>query len=374
MSEVCVEEALAEPSGSRARTPARRLATPLRRSLVPMSGLSIAAPCAAGWITDFLNAAYYRRVPEARSVDDLRLAFAVLTTWWHRSDHRRLGAYDVLSFHRAFGIERFLGVAGSGQGTLNRRQLLEGASHLLGPWFSGAYADDSRRGWGIVFETVVERESYRPEERLRKAAVSALTPPVAAEREQTWLAHPPVPVYSASGVAAALRRTEGWPDYASALGRFTPLRSGGLAGQTFEIEVVAHPITRIPVFTRGYVTVTRLASRRSPGDLDAYVAELNALLARSGGAEPQAVPAGATPWLAFDLTTHAGHFMGRGRNSLLLFEEGGRPYLRVVSVWDPMEHAVRWAYRSAGMRAQHAFWGPDSPEESMLHQVAAAAP
>ena len=33
--------------------------------------------------------------------------------------------------------------------------------------------------------------------------------------------------------------SENWPDYASSLGRFTPLRRGGLLGQTFEIGVLA---------------------------------------------------------------------------------------------------------------------------------------
>ena len=55
-----------------------------------MSGSSVAAPDAAPWITDFLNAAYFRRTPELRDVDDLRLAFAIVTTHWHRAGHRRL--------------------------------------------------------------------------------------------------------------------------------------------------------------------------------------------------------------------------------------------------------------------------------------------
>jgi len=45
-----------------------------------MSGSSIAGRDAAPWVTDFLNAAYYRRPEAGREVDDLRLAFAILTT------------------------------------------------------------------------------------------------------------------------------------------------------------------------------------------------------------------------------------------------------------------------------------------------------
>ena len=49
-----------------------------------MTGSSIVARDAAVWVTDFLNAAYYRRVADEREVDDLRLAFCILTTYWHR--------------------------------------------------------------------------------------------------------------------------------------------------------------------------------------------------------------------------------------------------------------------------------------------------
>src|SRR6478672_5678138 len=65
-----------------------------------MTGSSIAAPDAAGWITDFLNAAYYRRDPARRGVDDLRLASAIVTTRWHRLGHRRLRLGDAAAFQR----------------------------------------------------------------------------------------------------------------------------------------------------------------------------------------------------------------------------------------------------------------------------------
>ena len=54
-----------------------------------MTGSSIAGRDAAGWVTDFLNAAYYRRPPGEREVDDMRLAFAILTTYWYRKEKRR---------------------------------------------------------------------------------------------------------------------------------------------------------------------------------------------------------------------------------------------------------------------------------------------
>jgi hypothetical protein len=229
-----------------------------------MTGSSIAGPDAAGWITDFLNAAYYRREPDGRDVEDLRLASAIVTTRWHRLGHRRLRLGDAVPFHSAFGRDRFLDGARSARGTLDRGQLLKGAGRLLGLWFPGAYGDDERRGWGIAFESSGERAAYDPEVRLRLARLGASTPPEAAGREQTWHTYPPVEMPSSDRVIAALSRSETWPDYASSLGRFTPLRGGGLPGQTFEIEVVAGAAPGRPIFTRGYVTITTLVSREDP--------------------------------------------------------------------------------------------------------------
>src|SRR5690348_1893360 len=151
-----------------------------------MSGLSIAGRDAAPWVTDFLNAAYYRRPVEDRDVDDLRAAFCVLTTYWHRkSSGRRLHAADVRAFHRAYGRERF-DTAQSARGTLTHEQLLAGAAALLGDWFGAAYADGARRAWGIAFPTVEERDAYRPERRLEIARLGELTPESAPPDEQVW--------------------------------------------------------------------------------------------------------------------------------------------------------------------------------------------
>ncbi len=132
-----------------------------------MSGLSIAAPGAAAWVTDFLNAAYYQRPLDERAVDDLRLAYAILATRWQRAGYRRLRAADVVPFHRAFGRDRFVAGADSARGTLNREQLLAGATRLHGAWFPSAYADDARRAWGLAFPSREERDAYDPAARLR---------------------------------------------------------------------------------------------------------------------------------------------------------------------------------------------------------------
>ena len=336
-----------------------------------LTGSSIAARDAAAWVTDFLNAAYYRCDLDAREVDDLRLASAVLTTYWYRkASERRLHLTDLAAFHRAFGAGRF-DTRDSLRGTLSREQLLAGAGRLLGDWFRDAYADDERRGWGIAFPTTEERARYDPGRRMALVDLGELTPERMALSDQVWHTYPPVEVPSAEAVIAALTRPETWPDYASETGRFTPLRAGGLLGQTFEIEVAAGTESGRPIFTRGYVTITRLVTPENPEALATYFAELEDGLARYGTDEPRAVPEGGTPLVGFDLTTHAGHFMGAGHNRLVLYQDDSRTWVRAAGTWDPMPWQVSAAYRIAGREAQQAFWGQGNVARlSMLHQLA----
>jgi hypothetical protein len=310
-------------------------------------------------------------VAEEREVDDLRLAFCILTTYWHRkATGRRLHATDLPAFHRAFGAER-RDTARSGRGLLDRESLLAGGARLLGDWFPAACADDARRGWGIAFPDVAEREAYDPARRRALARLGELTPETTAAAEQTWHTYPAVEMPSAEAVVAALTRPENWPDYASELGRFTPLREGGLLGQTFEIEVAAGTASGRPLFTRGYVTVTRLVTADDPEAMREYIDELEHGLASYGQDEPRAVPEGGTPLVAFDLTTHEGHFMGAGHNRLVLFSHDDRAWVRAAGTWDPMPWHIDRAYDVAGRDAQHAFWGQGGEAPlSMLHQLA----
>lgn len=301
-----------------------------------MAGSSIAGRDAAPWVTDFLNAAYFRR--HAPAVDDLRLAFCVLTTYWWRHDGARLRMTDLPAFHRAFGRARL-----TGGGTLDRAALRAGAARLLGDWFTAAYADAARRGWGIAFPDAGARAAYDPSRRLALAALGELTAPAAGTEPHTY---DPVALPSAHAALAALSRPETWPDYASETGRFTPLRAGGLEGQTFEIEVAAATGTPLPLFTRGYVTVTRV-----------------------GAPEPWAVPDGATAVGGVELTTHAGHFLGAAVSRLVVYEQDGGAWIRDVGTWDPLPPALAVGYALAGREAQRAFWGTD-PRRSMLVQLA----
>jgi hypothetical protein len=345
-------------------------AGPLR--FARMSGSSIAGRDAAAWITDFLNAAYYRHPVRAREVDDLRLAFCVLTTYWYRkAPDRRLHVTDLRAFHRAFGSHRF-DAETSERGLLSHDQLLAGARRLLGDWFPDAYADDARRAWGIAFPAVADRDAYDPERRLRLGRLGPLTPESASLERQVWHTYPPVRMPSAEAVIGALTRPETWPDYASEIGRFTPLRPGGLAGQTFEIEVAAGTETGRPIFTRGYVTITQLVTPDDPAALADWFSAMEDGLARYGDNEPRAVPQDGAPAVGFDLTTHQGHFLGNGHNRLVLYTDaGGGAWVRAVGTWDPMPWHIDRAYKFAGRDAQHAFWGQGEVEHlSMLHQLA----
>ena len=336
-----------------------------------MTGSSIAGRDAAPWVTDFLNAAYYRRPLEDREVDDLRLAFCVLTTYWYRKPNQRpLHVTDLAAFHRAFGHDRFA-TEGSARGTLSRAQLLDGAARLLGDWFPEAYDDDARRGWGIAFENAQDRGAYDPALRMALAKLGKLTPESAPAAEQVWHTYPPVEMPPAEKVIAALTAPETWPDYASEIGRFTSLRTGGLDGQTFEIEVAVGTDAGRPIFTRGYVTITKLVTPADPEALAAWFTELEAGLARFGENEPRAVPKGGEPLVGFDLTTHQGHFMGNGHNRLALYRYDDKTWVRAAGTWDPMAWHVAGAYKIAGQHAQHAFWGQDNHvAQSMLHQLA----
>ena len=203
---------------------------------------------------------------------------------------------------------------------------------------------------------------------MRLARLGPLAPAGEQGAQAIFHTYPPVEVPSADAVIGALAKPETWPDYASAIGRFTPLRPGGLAGQTFEIEVTAGTQSGRPVFQRGYVTITRLVSQDDEPELRGYVDDVNDGLERNG--EEPAVPQGAEPVLAFDLTCHEGHFLGRGNNRLLLYREDGRTLVRAAGTWDEMPWHIATAYAVAGREAQHAFWGQGGHEElSMLHQI-----
>jgi hypothetical protein len=336
-----------------------------------MTGTSISTPDAAGWVTDFLNAAYFARRPQRREVEDLRLATAILTTRWHRLGHRRLHAPDVAALHRAFARERFLDGRRTPRGTLDREQLLAGAKRLLGGWFAEVYGDDARRAHGIALETHDERDAYRPDLRLRQPGSATRRRPRGPRASRSGTRTSPCRSRHPRRSSPRCRSRGGGPDFGTDIRRFTAVRSRGLDGQTFEIEIIMALAPRKPALVRGYATVTRLLlPEERPRELDAYVAQLDDRMVRVGRDQPPPVPDGASAVLALELTTHEEHFMGRGVKRLLLYEHEAHAYLRATGTWDDMPLTLERAYRSASRQAQGAFWGNGRTDSSMLVQIA----
>lgn len=329
--------------------------------LARMPGSSIAAGSAAAWVTDFLNAAYYAHPPADRLPADLRLAHGILATRWHR-EARRLGVRDLPAFARAWTGLRLS--AEGGRGRLDRAGLLQGAAELLGAWFPPAWADPARRAHGIAFESVAERARFVPAARLHGSALAQLTPPEAPSARRQRSTYPAVELPDAEAALALLLDPARWPDIGSGGGRFTAVRPGGLEGQTFEIEVALETVPRAPVFTRGYVTCTALWLAGDP----VLLASVRALDALVPG---EVLPDGAEPLAHVELTTHAGHFLGRALSHLVVFRtRDGRAYIRDAGEWDPLPLPLAAAYAGGGAAAQHAFWGPEDPQRSMLVQLA----
>lgn len=329
-----------------------------------MAGSSIASPAAAGWVTDFLNAAYYARPAAARDVADLRLAHGIVATRWAARGGGRLGLRDLAAMHRAYGALRL-----RAKGRLDRHALLTGAQRLLGEWFAEAWADPLRRAHGIAFETVESRRAYLPERRLDHGALGALTPPASSPSRLCWATYDPVRLDDPDAALAFLLAPERWPDMGSSIGSFTAVRSGGLEGQTFEIEIVADPLPRAPVITRGYVTCTAL--HRGAGLADA-VSNLEARYRAAAPDDATLLASDAMPIALVILTTHDGHFLGRALSHLLVWRDEDGAWIRDVGAWDPLPPHLSAVYAAAGKVAQHQFWGPGPAERSMLAQLALA--
>ena len=79
------------------------------------------------------------------------------------------------------------------------------------------------------------------------------------------------------------------------------------------------------------MTITKLVTPADPAGLGVWFAALEAGLARFGD-NGAACAAGTarSPLVGFDLTTHAGHFMGAGNNRLLLFTHEGKAFVRAA--------------------------------------------
>lgn len=320
-----------------------------------MVGSSIAGPGATGWASAFLMSSFYRRPRDERTVEDLRLAHGVLATFWARRA-RRLRARDRAEFADAFGARAMSRVWGS----LDNAALRSGGARLLGEWFPHAWDDPELRAYGIAFPSVEERAAFDPAARLAHARLGPLSAPDRPAAKQVWATYPPVELADPGAALALLMEPARWPDFSCAGGRFTPVRRGGLLGQTFEIHLAVKPTPHVLLATRGYVTCT--AVHMSDSGLRRAIAAIPARL--------QAVPCGAKPTAMIELTTHRGHFMGRGISRLVIYRFDGRTLVRDVGSWDPLAPLLAIGYKTGGHRAQVAFWGPSDPELGMLAQLA----
>jgi hypothetical protein len=83
-----------------------------------------------------------------------------------------------------------------------------------------------------------------------------------------------------------------------------------------------------------------------------------------------AFPADARPRAFIELTTHKGHFMGRGISRLLVYRHRSEAFVRDVGSWDPLPKHLAAGYAAGGRAAQQRFWGPEDAEASLLVQLA----
>jgi hypothetical protein len=55
----------------------------------------------------------------------------------------------------------------------------------------------------------------------------------------------------------------------------------------------------------------------------------------------------------------------------VVYSDGGQSFPRAAGSWEPMQWHLAELYERIGRYSQHAFWGMESPEQSMWHQLAA---
>ena len=188
-----------------------------------MAGSSIAGRDAAPWVTDFLNAAYYRRPPAEREVDDLRLAFCVLTTYWYRTGPARRLRVDrprrlPSRVRRRALRHRGAPAAPQPRAAARRRRARCSATGSRRPTPTTRAAAGASRS-----ATVEERDAYDPARRLALAAAGrAHAPRRAPPDEQVWHTYPPVEMPSAE---ARHRRAHAAGDLARLRERDRPLHA-----------------------------------------------------------------------------------------------------------------------------------------------------
>ena len=313
-----------------------------------MPGSSIAAPGAMGWVTDFLNAAFYARAREERSVGELRLAVGILTTAWERAGRRPGLATSAAS---RWPTPACACAEASGW-TRRRSWSVPSACSVRGfprrgriPPGGATASPSRRRSWR---STSSPAAAWRTRRSARSLPPSPPRPAGSVRLPARGAAPPGARAGPAQRPGAlAGHRLRRWPVHGAATRR--------ARGADFEIEVALEPVPRAPVFTRGYVSATAVWEVGDPV-LEASVAALEEL---TGG---PILPEGGRP-----LLHHVAHPCGplpRSRDLHLVLGEhpGGGGWVLDVGAWDPLPLPQAAAYRAGGREAQHAFWGPGDPE------------
>ena len=325
-----------------------------------MAGSSIATPGAAGWVTDFLNAAYYAHPPASRDLGTC----ASPTASSPLAGHSLAGGDSERVTSWTFTVPSGAGDWASVDASMAMPSAPEAARcsviglRTRGPMTAGAPTASRSRLPRTVVPSCPSSVCDAPR--------CVPTAPRRDPEQQHWATYDPVRLPRPDAALAFLQAPARWPDMGCEGGRFTALRSGGLFGQTFEIEVAAGPAARLPIFTRGFVTCTfatvRGASATQDRELERAVDALDG--SYRAGAGPSARPLlgdGAKPLALVILTTHAGHFLGSALSHLLVWRDNEGAWIRDVGAWDPLTPHLAAAYHTAGKAAQRQFWVRHQP-------------
>ena len=309
-----------------------------------------------------------RRSPDERDVDDLRLAFGILTTRWHRLG-RRLRAHDVARLPPRVRRRRGFAGARAALGRSRASSCSRARSGCSAPGSPTPTRDPARARLGHrVPRPPPSAPRTSPSGGSRDAALGRAHAAAARRREQAGTTYPAVPLPSARRRARGARPSpRAGPTSAARSGASPPLRSGGLAGPD--------------VRDRGRRASPRRARRCSRAAMSprprcsttpaAIAAALEPAAAGLGGA---AAAAGRDPAAAAAADHARGPLPRLCRVARGRVGAGRAPRSSATSASGTRcPRTLPCPFRLAGRAAQSSFWGGGAPEDSMLHQLALAA-
>ena len=129
------------------------------------------------------------------------------------------------------------------------------------------------------------------------------------------------------------------------------------------------------MFTRGYVTITRLVTPADPGALGGWFAGRSR---RGSPGTATRAPRGSgrarTPLVGFDLTTRRDTSWATVTTACCCYTHEGKAWVHAAGTWDPMPSHLERAYRVGGqaMPSMRSGARATSSRLSLLHQLALA--